>query len=179
VSLDLYLQWEAGKRGLRLLTPIRCVLLTHSGFQLTYHQALTLASIVDGWCQKGSIGTQDERDKFRKSQIGSSQTCLEILLRLVKGDRPVATPGTRSGFSGPLLEAYEMSVLPGPQHTHATLAVLALANAFLEVSQQANGADGREAGLRGISEIIQHFPLQQIYRVLETMFRDWRTTKKK
>ena|ERR1700761_9695312 len=108
---------------------------------------------------------------------------IEILTRFIRGERPMPTP-PRSSFTGPLLQALESSLqlesslLPATQHTHSTVAVMALAQLVTEFAEKADGPNGKLEGYRRIGEMIQQLPLQQIHKSLDSIFRDWKASTK-
>lgn len=108
---------------------------------------------------------------------------LEILLRLVRGER--ATPFSQStpaisapSISGPLLTALTQSTGHGAQQTHVSLAVLAIFYMALDYAQRANGEKGKSEAEERVGEIIRCLPSHLIYKSLDGIFKEWRADKK-
>jgi 20S proteasome subunit alpha 6 len=131
------------------------------------------------------------------------ENILEILLRLVRGER--ATPFTGAGssasltgssISGPLLAALSGSgssssgrFAHGEKQTHVSLAVLAIWRMTLEYARKATaatataGKDGEEEAAvkeveERVGEIIRCLPGHLVYKSLDGMFKEWRVEKK-
>lgn len=91
----------------------------------------TIWTVLDGWATNSTAGVVAERQKFLKTHMMEIDNILEILLRLVRGERATpfsqSTP-TLSGPSvvGPLLSALTPGSAHASQQTHVSLAVLAL-----------------------------------------------------
>ncbi|KAL4075707.1 hypothetical protein J3A83DRAFT_4369948 [Scleroderma citrinum] len=110
--------------------------------------APTIWTVLDGWAVNSPVGVQTERQRFLKTHMTEVDNLLEILLRLVRGER--ATPFSQStpaisapSISGPLLNALTQSSAHGAQQTHVSLAVLAIFYMTLDYAQKANGEKGK------------------------------------
>jgi len=108
---------------------------------------------------------------------------LEILLRLVRGER--ATPFSQStptisapSVSGPLLSALNQGSAHGAQQTHVSLAVLAIFRLSSEYASQASGDKGKAEAEGRVGEIIRCLPSHLIYKSLDGIFKEWRVEKK-
>jgi 20S proteasome subunit alpha 6 len=108
---------------------------------------------------------------------------LEILLRLVRGER--ATPFTQAApaisapsVSGPLLAALSPGSAHGSQQTHVSLAVLALWRMTLEYAQKALQEKGPTQAEERLGEIIRCLPSHLLYKSLDGIFKEWKVEKK-
>lgn len=107
---------------------------------------------------------------------------LEILLRLVRGERATAsyqaTPVISApSLSGPLLLAMQGSA-HGSQQTHVSLAVLAMFRMTVEYAQKAIGDKGKTEVEERVGEIIRCLPSHLVYKSLDGIFKEWRVEKK-
>jgi 20S proteasome subunit alpha 6 len=112
-----------------------------------------------------------------------TENILEILLRLVRGER--ATAFSQSGpalttpsVSGPLLSALSQGSAHGSQQTHVSLAVLAMFRMLMEYAKKAVGEKGKEEVEERVGEIIRCLPSHLIYKSLDGIFKEWRVDKK-
>ena len=108
---------------------------------------------------------------------------LEILLRLVRGER--ATPFSQStpaisapSVSGPLLSALSQGSAHGAQQTHVSLAVLAMFRLSVDYAKKALGDKGKGDAEERMGEIIRCLPSHLIYKSLDGIFKEWRVEKK-
>jgi len=108
---------------------------------------------------------------------------LEILLRLVRGER--ATPFSQNGqnlsapsISGPLLSALSQGSAHGAQQTHVSLAVLAMFRMTVEYAKKAVGEKGKKEVEERVGEIIRCLPYHLIYKSLDGIYKEWRVEKK-
>ena len=107
---------------------------------------------------------------------------LEILLRLVRGER--ATPFAQSNPSisgpsaGPLLSAVTPGSAHAAQQTHLSLAVLAMFRMAIEYAQKAVGDKGKTEVETRVGEIIRCLPSHLIYKSLDGIFKEWKHEKK-
>lgn len=127
-------------------------------------------------------GMSSERQRFLKTHMTDPDNVLEILLRLVRGER--ATPFSQSGqsisppsVSGPLLSASQGSA-HGAQQTHVSLAVLAIFRMSAGYATKALGDKGKEEAESRVGEIIRCLPSHLIYKSLDGIFKEWRVEKK-
>lgn len=145
--------------------------------------APTIWTVLDGWAINSPVGVQTERQRFLKTHMTEVDNLLEILLRLVRGER--ATPFSQStpaisapSISGPLLTALTQSTGHGAQQTHVSLAVLAIFYMALDYAQRANGEKGKSEAEERVGEIIRCLPSHLIYKSLDGIFKEWRADKK-
>ncbi|KIJ70432.1 hypothetical protein HYDPIDRAFT_105152 [Hydnomerulius pinastri MD-312] len=145
--------------------------------------APTIWSVLEGWAVNSPVGVQTERQRFLKTHMTEVDNLLEILLRLVRGER--ATPFSQTApaisapsISGPLLAALSQSSAHGAQQTHVSLAVLAMFHMTVEYAQKANGAKGKTEAEEKMGEIIRCLPSHLIYKSLDGIFKEWRADKK-
>lgn len=146
-------------------------------------QAPTLQNVLDGWLINSPIGLQTERQRFLKTHMTESENMLEILLRLVRGER--ATPFSQNSsaisqpsITGPLLAALNPVSAHASQQTHVSLAVVAFVNMAKEYAEKALGLGGKSAVDERVGEVIRSLPSHLIYKSLDGMFKEWRTDKK-
>ncbi|KAJ2935427.1 hypothetical protein H1R20_g1667, partial [Candolleomyces eurysporus] len=108
----------------------------------------TIWTVLEGWASNSPVGLLHERQRFLKTHMTETDNVLEILLRLVRGER--ATPFSQStptisapSISGALLSALNPGSAHGAQQTHVSLAVLALFRLTVEYAKKAVGEQGR------------------------------------
>ncbi|KAF8076080.1 hypothetical protein FPV67DRAFT_1776672 [Lyophyllum atratum] len=108
----------------------------------------TIWTVLDGWAANSPAGAPNERQRFLKTHMTETDNILEILLRLVRGER--ATASYQSGpaisapsISGPLLSALSQGSAHGAQQTHVSLAVLAMFRMAVEYAKKAIGDKGK------------------------------------
>src|ERR1700761_3413491 len=111
-------------------------------------QAPTIWTILDGWAGNSTVGLQTERQRFVRTHMAETDNILEILLRLVRGER--ATPFTQAAstispqsVAGPLRGALSSDSAHGSQQTHVSLAVLAVWRMTIEYALKALEEKGR------------------------------------
>ncbi|KAF8845627.1 hypothetical protein BDN67DRAFT_961220 [Paxillus ammoniavirescens] len=145
--------------------------------------APTIWSVLEGWAVNSPVGVQTERQRFLKTHMSEIDNLLEILLRLVRGER--ATPFSQTApaisapsISGPLLAAFSQSSAHGTQQTHVSLAVLAMFYMTVEYAQKAGGEKGKAGAEERMGEIIRCLPSHLIYKSLDGIFKEWRADKK-
>lgn len=150
---------------------------------LTLSQSPTIWTVLEGWAINSPVGIQTERQRFLKTHMTEVDNLLEILLRLVRGER--ATPFSQTApaisapsISGPLLTAFSQSSAHGAQQTHVSLAVLAMFYMTIEYAQKAGGQKGKTEAEEKIGEIIRCLPSHLIYKSLDGIFKEWRADKK-
>lgn len=111
------------------------------------------------------------------------ENTLEILLRLVRGER--ATPFSQNtsaisqpSITGPLLAAFNPDSAHGSQQTHVSLAVVAFVHMAKEFAEKALGLGGKAIVDERVGEIIRSLPSHLLYKSLDGMFKEWRMDKK-
>lgn len=160
-----------------------CVLPVDFHLFPTLSQAPTIWTVLEGWAVNSPVGVQTERQRFLKTHMSEVDNLLEILLRLVRGER--ATPFSQTApaisapsVSGPLLTAFSKSSAHGTQQTHVSLAVLAMFYMTIEYAQKARGEKGKGEAEERVGEIIRCLPSHLIYKSLDGIFKEWRAEKK-
>jgi len=146
-------------------------------------QAPTIWTVLDGWAANSTVGLQTERQRFVRTHMAETDNVLEILLRLVRGER--ATPFTQAApaisvpsVAGPLLAALSPGSAHGPQQTHVSLAVLAMWRMTLGYAQKALQEKGRTEAEERLGEIIRCLPSHLLYKSLDGIFKEWKVEKK-
>ncbi|KAJ3560027.1 hypothetical protein NP233_g11101 [Leucocoprinus birnbaumii] len=145
----------------------------------------TIWTVLDGWATNSTAGVIAERQKFLKTHMTEIDNVLEILLRLVRGER--ATPFSQStptlsgpSIVGPLLSALTPGSAHASQQTHVSLAVLAMFRMTVEYAQKAVGDEkGKKEAEERVGEIIRCLPSHLIYKSLDGIFKEWRVEKKR
>ncbi|KAJ6539048.1 hypothetical protein B0H19DRAFT_1176884, partial [Mycena capillaripes] len=142
----------------------------------------TLSTVLEGWSVASSAGTLTERQRFLKTHLTEIDNVLEILLRLVRGDRtaPLAltaqTPAP--ALTGPLLSALAPGSAHAAQQTPVSLAVLAMFRMTVEYADKAAGEKGKADVEERVGEIIRCLPPSQIHKSLDAIFKEWKVEKK-
>lgn len=138
---------------------------------------------MEGWSVNSPVGSSNERQRFLKTHMSETDNILEVLLRLVRGER--ATPFTQSAptisapsITGPLLSALAPGSAHAAQQTHVSLAVLAMFRMVVEYAQKAIGDSGKGEVDERVGEIIRCLPSHLIYKSLDGIFKEWRVEKK-
>ncbi|KAJ7774216.1 hypothetical protein DFH07DRAFT_901769 [Mycena maculata] len=141
----------------------------------------TLGTVLEGWTTTSSAGSLTERQRFLKTHLTEIDNVLEILLRLVRGDRTAPLAHSASAaptVSGPLLSA----LTPGSAHaslqTPVSLAVLAMFRMTVEYADKAAGDKGKAEVEERVGEIIRCLPPSQIHKSLDAIFKEWKVEKK-
>lgn len=125
--------------------------------------------------QHSQVGPTRERERFVSEHIkGHYDNTLEILLRLVRGERS-GPPMQVYGSS--LTSALSTNAFHAAQQTHVSLAVLAMFRLTAEYAEAA-GEDVQVLEHR-VGEIIRALPQHLVYRSLDGVFRDWWMTEKR
>ncbi|KAF8803789.1 hypothetical protein BYT27DRAFT_7340602 [Phlegmacium glaucopus] len=140
----------------------------------------TIWTVLDGWSTNSPVGVPNERQRFLKTHMTETDNILEILLRLVRGER--ATPFSQSApaisapsVSGPLLSALSQGSAHGAQQTHVSLAVLAMFRLTVDYAKKALGDKGKGDAEERMGEIIRYLPSHLIYKSLDGIFKEWRS----
>jgi 20S proteasome subunit alpha 6 len=144
-------------------------------------QAPTIATIIEGWTTNSLVGELHERNLFVMTHLAEMDNLLEILLRLVRGERAPAftAPSTGSSNSaGPLLSALVPGQAHAAQQSHVSLAVLAIYRMAVEYAVKAAGDAGRNEVEIKVGEIIRCIPTHLVYKSMDGIFREWRADKK-
>ncbi|TDL29781.1 hypothetical protein BD410DRAFT_780271 [Rickenella mellea] len=146
--------------------------------------APTIQSVLEGWSTNSPVGSLTERQRFLKTHMSEADNILEILLRLVRGER--ATPFSQNSsaisspsIAGPLLAALSPSSAHSSQQTHVSLAVLAIVRIAVEYAESALGNEkGKGQVDERVGEIIRYLPSHLLYKSLDGIFKEWRVDKK-
>ena len=147
-------------------------------------QAPTIQSFLESWCQNSTVATLSDRERFLKNHMSRPDNILEILLRLVRGERATAFTQTTSQISapsitGPLLTAMDPMSYHAPQQTHVSLAVVAFVRLAAEFAEKVHGeAQGKKVLEERVGEIIRSLPSHLLYKSLDGMIKEWRAEKK-
>lgn len=179
---------------------------SHSPLDLSWHQKIhvvdpdpppTMQDVFVEWQSKSFMGPAKERKRFVAEYLKTSRGQIEILGRLVRGERAATNPNSREFNSSALSEASKRTAFSSHQ-THLSLAVLALfglAEEFAdragatsvtfsaedeETSQEAEGSKKRKrSGPRTgprlsefetrIDELLMSMPQNLIFRALDGM----------
>jgi 20S proteasome subunit alpha 6 len=146
-------------------------------------QAPTIWTILEGWASNSLAGTQTERQRFLRTHLTETDNILEILLRLVRGERATAFAGSGAAISapsvsGPLLSALSPGSAHGAQQTHVSLAVLAMFRMTVEYAKKALGDKGKGEVEERVGEIIRCLPSHLLYKSLDGIFKEWKAEKK-
>ena len=145
-------------------------------------KAPTILSVLESWSTNTTIGLLNERQRFLKTHMTEPENILEILLRLVRGERATAfTQGSsisQPSITGPLLAALNPESAHASQQTHVSLAVVALVHMAKEYAEKALGSGGKAIVDERVGEVIRSLPSHLLYKSLDGMFKEWRMDKK-
>ena len=131
-----------------------------------------------------TVGSQTERQRFVKTHLSEPENLLEILLRLVRGERATAFSAaaptiSAPSVSGPLLTALNSASAHGAQQTHVSLAVLAMFRLTIEYAERANATKGKAEAEERVGEILRCLPTHLLYKSLEGIFKEWKAETKR
>ncbi|KAI0829389.1 hypothetical protein BC628DRAFT_1408843 [Trametes gibbosa] len=143
--------------------------------------APTIWTVLDSWANNLNVGQQAERQRFLRTHMTETDNILEVLLRLVRGERSTFTqnaPLAPPSVSGPLLSALAQGSAHGAQQTHVSLAVLAMFRLAVEYATRAAGDRGKAEVDERVGEIIRSLPSHLVYKSLDGIFKEWRVEKK-
>lgn len=142
----------------------------------------TIWTVLEGWAGNSPVGLVHERQRFLKTHMTETDNMLEILLRLVRGERATAFQNAPSisapSVSGVLASALTPGSAHGAQQTHVSLAVLALFRMAVEYAQKIKGDEGRGEVETRMGEIIRCLPLHLVHKSLDGIFKEWKAEKK-
>ncbi|TRM68411.1 hypothetical protein BD626DRAFT_481639 [Schizophyllum amplum] len=144
----------------------------------------TIYTVLDGWAASAGVGTPPERQRFLKTHMCEMDNILEVLLRLVRGER--ATTHAQNGpaipistLSGPLLSAHNEHPAHANQQTHVSLAVIALFRMTLDYARRAVGQHAKKEVEDRMGEIIKCIPNHLVYKSLDGIFKEWKVEKRR
>ncbi|KAJ7638530.1 hypothetical protein FB45DRAFT_976678 [Roridomyces roridus] len=133
----------------------------------------TLNSVLEGWSTSSSAGTLTERQRFLKTHMTEMDNVLEVLLRLVRGDRNASLgPAPAPVPSGPLLSALKSGIPYASQQTPVSLAVMAMFRMTIEYAEKSDGDKGKTEVEERFGEIVRCLPPSQIHKSLDAIFKD-------
>ncbi|KAI0092570.1 hypothetical protein BDY19DRAFT_925029 [Irpex rosettiformis] len=142
----------------------------------------TIWTVLEAWAVNSSVGQQTERQRFLRTHMTETDNILEILLRLVRGERASYSQSTpvisAPSVSGPLLSALSQGSAHGAQQTHVSLAVLAIFRVAVEFAKKVDEEKGKTEVEARVGEIIRCLPSHLIYKSLDGIFKEWRLEKK-
>lgn len=145
-------------------------------------QPPTIFTVLEAWAGNSSVGTQIERQRFLRTHMTETDNVLEVLLRLVRGERASYSQSSSGisapSVSGPLLSALSPGSAHGAQQTHVSLAVLAIFRLAVEFAKKAKGDEGKTEVEERVGEIIRSLPSHLIYKSLDGIFKEWKVEKK-
>ncbi|KAJ7667703.1 hypothetical protein DFH06DRAFT_1267835 [Mycena polygramma] len=123
----------------------------------------TLGSVLEGW----SVASM-------KTHLTEIDNVLEILLRLVRGDRtaPLAlsAQGSTPALAGPLLSALAPGSAHSAQQTPVSLAVLAMFRMTVEYADKVEGEKGKADVEERVGELIRTTQFRNTYDSDNTVF---------
>ncbi|KAG8945439.1 hypothetical protein FRC04_000814 [Tulasnella sp. 424] len=132
-------------------------------------------ALVDSWVQHSMVGPPKERRRFVTEHIKTHfDNVFEVLLRIVRRDGSQSNPAPPGS---PLATALPANSIHASQQTHASLAVLSLYRLAAEFAVLA-GVDGKTLETR-VGQLIRSLPQAQVYKSLDSMFKDWMAAQKK
>lgn len=132
-------------------------------------------ALVDSWVQHSMVGPPKERRRFVTEHIKAHfDNVFEVLLRIVRRDGSQSNPAPPGS---PLASALPANSIHASQQTHASLAVLSLYRLAAEFAVSA-GVDGKALETR-VGQLIRSLPQAQVYKSLDSMFKDWMAAQKK
>ncbi|KLO07484.1 hypothetical protein SCHPADRAFT_836659 [Schizopora paradoxa] len=145
--------------------------------------AQTLLDVMEDWAKNTTVGMPGERQRFLKNHMTRPDNVLEIMLRLVRGERAALSQSTPQisapSVTGPLLSAMEPTSYHAGQQTHVSLAVVAFVRLAEEMAEMAMGeGKGRTEVEERVMEIIRSIPHHLVWKSLDGMMKEWRSDKK-
>ncbi|KAH9950080.1 hypothetical protein B0H21DRAFT_724715 [Amylocystis lapponica] len=144
--------------------------------------APTIWTVLEAWAGNSNVGLPVERQRFLRTHMTETDNILEILLRLVRGERSTYSQSTpvisAPSVSGPLLSALSQGSAHGAQQTHVSLAVLAIFRLAVEYAKKAAPDGGKGEVEERVGDIIRSLPSHLIYKSLDGIFKEWRVEKK-
>lgn len=146
-----------------------------------YFQAPTIWTVLEAWASNSNPGTSSERQRFVRTHMTETDNILEILLRLVRGERSSYSQTSaisQPSISGPLLSALSQGSAHGNQQTHVSLAVLAIFRLAVEYAKKVSGDAGKNEVEERMGDIIRALPSHLVYKSLDGIFKEWKMDKK-
>ncbi|KAG8963325.1 hypothetical protein FRC03_003155 [Tulasnella sp. 419] len=144
----------------------------------------TIYTVIDNWAQHSLVGPPKDRRRFvREHLLNNFDNVLEILLRLVRGERAtpsnnqVSTSGQNHLLGTPLAAgAVTASTSHAAQQTHVSLAVLSLFRIATEYAVLA-GVEEKKVENQ-VGELVRQLPQHLVYKSLDGIFREWMSMQK-
>lgn len=127
----------------------------------------TIADVFAEWSTKSFLGTGRERRRFIQDYLSHAQGQVEILCRLVRGERASSISmmkDSSTGGNNPLAIATKKTPFASHQ-THLSLAVLALFGLVEEYAGEA-GVGGERVDAR-MGEILMSMPQNLVFKALD------------
>jgi 20S proteasome subunit alpha 6 len=167
-------------------------------------QAPTLQNVLETWATNSMIAQQKDRELFLKSHLYLQEkpgdekrehdmdNIMEILLRLIRGDRPLIGAATDSyhhhhhhhyhhnnanNSVHPILQAAvggDPSLIVN--QTHSSLAVLAMFRIMQQTALKYGGKEVKKQVEDQVREIVKCLPPHMINKSLDGMFQKWLTS---
>ncbi|KIY72912.1 hypothetical protein CYLTODRAFT_417427 [Cylindrobasidium torrendii FP15055 ss-10] len=140
----------------------------------------TIQNLIAAWASTSNVGSQADRELFVTTEMSKEANLIDILLRLVRGERATPiVPGHSQSFAA-LDDALLAEV---PKQTHLSLVVLAIYKMAVEYAEKDKAEDsssqGKQEVIHRLGELIRTLvPLHLIHKSLEWMFREWKMEKK-
>lgn len=128
-------------------------------------QPPSLKEIMSSWCARASVGTSESRNRFREEKLGDFSRILELLFRVIRGERTYSGNRLESGFA-------ENPTLPASLQTPTILAVSSIVDIAVNFANQVSGPLGLNLVQGQISEVIEKIPSVQLHRALDSMYRE-------
>ncbi|UZJ55502.1 hypothetical protein CBS101457_004822 [Exobasidium rhododendri] len=129
----------------------------------------TVEEVLADWSQKSSLGTLIERKQFLKKQgLQLSDGVLNMICKLIRGDRANAPSPTTRDLGEPLKQVMENATLA--HQNHLTLSVGAI---FLMMKEFADSAGVDEEVVKGrMQKILLCLPTHLIFRACDGLFKE-------
>ncbi|PWN24258.1 hypothetical protein BCV69DRAFT_280148 [Microstroma glucosiphilum] len=135
----------------------------------------TIFDVFADWGTKSFLGTGRDRRRFVLDCLSDSKGQVEILCRLVRGERASTVSSKElavaggSGKRNPLAEAAKMTSFTSHQ-THLSLAVMAM---FGLTAEYAEAAGEKQESFDGrISEILMGLPQNLVFKALDGLWKE-------
>ena len=135
--------------------------------------------MLENWASSATVGQETERRRFVRTHMTETDNIVEILLRLVRGERrgpPI--PYHTTDIPPKLLAALPPGAAVEGHHTCVSLAVLSLFRMTVGWAIQAEGDKGKARAEESVGELIRSMPSHLIFATLDRMFEDWKAEKK-
>ncbi|KAI0334823.1 hypothetical protein GY45DRAFT_1294514 [Cubamyces sp. BRFM 1775] len=139
----------------------------------------TIWTLLENWASSATVGQETERRRFVRTHMTETDNIVEILLRLVRGERRGAPiPYYTTDIPPKFLAALPPGAAYEGHHTCVSLAVLSLFRMTVAWATQAEGDKGKARAEESVGELIRSLPSYLIFSTLDRMFEDWKVEKK-